>query len=201
MGVGGDFVDMQGAVDILLDEAFHGKGGGGLLLMADQHFRKQLNVMMKKESQFASAVNRVFFHNGKGFHEIFFVLEIFHVAVGIQVVVRKQMLHQHAANVEPDLGPGVVGVGIVVMIGAGVENVSGSCSQGYFPVVKVHMAPPADDVFEDIMVAVGAQNMIIGIRKGDTRRQRGKLRGVRPQIKIIFFPGCSVDIGHAVTSS
>ena len=40
MGVGGDFVDMQGAVDILLDEAFHGKSRGSLLLMADQHFRK-----------------------------------------------------------------------------------------------------------------------------------------------------------------
>lgn len=156
---------------------------------------------MKKESQFASAVNRVFFHNGKGFHEIFFVLEIFHIAVGIQVVVRKQMLHQHAANIEPYLGPGVVGIGIIVVVGAGVENVGGSGSQGHLPVVKVHMAPPADDVFEDIMVAVGAQNMIIGIRKGDARGQRGKLRGVRPQIKIIFLPGCSIDIRHAVTSS
>ena len=31
MSVGGNLLDMQGTVDILLDEAFHGEGRGGLL--------------------------------------------------------------------------------------------------------------------------------------------------------------------------
>ena len=40
MGVGGDLVYVQGTVNILLDEAFHGEGRRGLLLMADQGLRK-----------------------------------------------------------------------------------------------------------------------------------------------------------------
>jgi len=49
MGVGGTFFDMQGTVNILLDEAFHGKGRGGFLLMADEGLREQLNIMMQKK--------------------------------------------------------------------------------------------------------------------------------------------------------
>ena len=201
MGVGGNFVDMQGTVDILLDKAFHGKSRGSLLLMADQDFRKQLNIMMKKESQFAFAVDRVFFHDGEGFHKILLVLKIFHITVGAQMVIREQVLHKHAPDIEPYLGPGLMGVGIVVMVSAGMKNVGRARAQGHLPVIKVYIAPPADYIFEDIMVAVGTQNMVIWIRKCDAGGQRRKLCGVRSQIKIIFFPGCSVDIRHTAVSS
>ena len=88
MDVGDDLVNVQGAVNILFNKAFHGEGRGGFFLMADQGFRKQLDIMMKKEGQFASAVGRIFFHNMECFGEIFSVSEIFYITVGIQMVVR-----------------------------------------------------------------------------------------------------------------
>lgn len=126
MGMGCDLIDMQGAVHILLDIAFHGKSRGGLLLMAYEGLRKQLNVMMKKKSQFTFAVSRVFFHDGESLGEIVPVLEIFHITIGVQMIVRQQVLHQHPPDVEPDLCPGVMRIGIVVVVSAGMEDIGGA---------------------------------------------------------------------------
>ena len=92
---------------------------------------------MKKEGQFASTVGRVFFHDGESFGQVIFFLEIFHKTIGVQMMVRQQVLHQYAPDIEPYLGPGVMGIGIVVVVGA--------------------------------EVSIGAEDMGIGVCKGDAR--------------------------------
>lgn len=39
------------------------------------------------------------------------------------MVIREQVLHKHAPDIEPYLGPGIMGVGIVVMVSAGMKMV------------------------------------------------------------------------------
>ena len=119
-----------------------------------------------------------------------------HVAVDVQAVIREQMLHQHSSGVEPDFGPRVVRIGVIVVVGAGVQDVGGSGPQAHLVIVEISISVAAGHIFEYVVVSVGAHNMIIGIRIGDARGKRGKFLGDRSQAEIMLFSCCSVNILH-----
>ena len=131
---------------------------------------------MKKEGQFASTVNRVFFHDGESFGQVIFFLEIFHKTIGVQMMVRQQVLHQYAPDIEPYLGPGVMGIGIVVVVGAGVKDVGRPCAQSRFPVTRTDISSASCAPAETMTIKAMNWITYAPSRVGITRSSRSMVK-------------------------
>ncbi len=79
------------------------------------------------------------------------------------MVIGKQVLNQYSPGVEPYFGPRVMGIGVIVVVGAGVEDIGCTGAQAYFLPVEIYIAMAVCDIFKYIVISVGAHNMIIGV--------------------------------------
>ncbi len=83
VGMRGNLVNAKGMVNIFFNEAFHGQCGGFFFLVFQHGIRKQLDMVMEQESQFAFAADWVFFHYIQSPGKVLAALEMFHIAVDV----------------------------------------------------------------------------------------------------------------------
>lgn len=188
MDVGGNLFHGQLARQALLDEILHEQPAGSGQELSVMDLGKAYDMVVEQKSQFIDAMDRLFFYCLQDLQQIF-ALRVASpdVAVIVQLIIIHQVGNQVSLPVEPYLAPGRPGVGIIVVVSTGAQDVGIPGIQPDSPAVYLHITAAVQDVFEDIVVSIEPADMIMGILIGDSRGQRDKCGRGRSGIGTEFF--------------
>lgn len=97
------------------------------------------------------------------------------------------MTDQVSLTVEPDLYPGIIMVGIIVMKRTGMQNVGISCREPGQSAIKFHIAGSLQHAFKYIMISVESSDVVIRIAVADPGGKRGKFRRSHACVRADLF--------------
>lgn len=130
-------------------------------------------MLQEQNGNLIAAADGVVLDGFDDFQEEIPILDTWKHNSGFQGIVRKHMPHKASVDVEPDLCPGVILIGPVMLVGIGPQNicVPGVDLIGF--VVFLDIAPAAEDVLKDIkVVAVDPFDLIIPVYIGNSGHVR-----------------------------
>ena len=136
-------------------------------------------MLQKQDGNLVAAADGVILDGLDDLKQELSVLHAWEYNGGLQGIVSEHVPHKASVDVEPDLRPGIILIGSIMLVGIGPQNIGVPCVDLVGSVVLLDIAPSAEDVFEYVkIVAMDPFDLIISVDiadPGHVRREAGVL--------------------------